>query len=322
MGFISATQVPAGGAAYDPASQGDFNGDGKADLISVVRNNVGGFPNAVRSHAGSGGNVARANDGGSDVLSISAVLGNGDGTFKPAVLTTVLSADPILVGDVNGDGKDDVVQVHPSRAPSTIDVWLSNGDGTFTEGHSYQVSQVRIQGGILTDLDGDGKLDLLAVDVQTPGLVRTLLGNGDGTFQAATSITLAAQAPSNLRFADFNGDGKVDFAGTDSNGQVNIYLQAGGNFVLTGIPLANPDSQYAICDLEAGDLNHDGAAEVVTANCTDGGSGQNTISVYVNHGDGTFAPGVYYATASSGGESGQPVSLCSDCRGRQWRWQE
>ena len=117
LGFISATQVPAGGAAYDPASLGDFNGDGKADLISVVRNNVGGFPNAVRSHAGSGGNVARANDGGSDVLSISAVLGNGDGTFKPAVLTTVLSADPILVGDVNGDGKDDVVQVHPSRRP-------------------------------------------------------------------------------------------------------------------------------------------------------------------------------------------------------------
>ncbi len=55
-------------------------------------NNVGGFPNAVRSHAGNAGKVARANDGGNDVVSISAVLGNGDGTFKPAVLTTVLSA--------------------------------------------------------------------------------------------------------------------------------------------------------------------------------------------------------------------------------------
>ena len=86
-------------------------------------------------------------------------------------------------------------------------------------------------------MDGDGKLDLVAVDSQTPGLVRTLLGNGDGTFQAATSITLSTQAPGNIRFADFNGDGKVDFAGTDNAGQVNIYLQAGGNFVMTGVPL-------------------------------------------------------------------------------------
>ena len=104
---------------------------------------------------------------------------------------------------MNGDGKDDVVQVHPFKVPSTIDVWLSKGDGTFTQGQSYQVSQVPLQGGILTDLDGDGKLDLLAVDAQTPGLVRTLLGNGDGTFQAATSVTLATKAPANLRFRRF-----------------------------------------------------------------------------------------------------------------------
>ena len=178
----------------NPANQGDFNGDGKADLLSLVQNNVGGLPERGAEPCGTAGQCAtRRLDRGNDVVSISAVLGNGDGSFKPAVLTTVLSADPILVGDVNGDGKDDVVQVHPFKAPSTVDVWLSNGDGSFTEGQSYQVSQAPLQGGILTDLDGDGKLDLLAVDTQTPGLVRTLLGNGDGTFQAATSVTLSSQ---------------------------------------------------------------------------------------------------------------------------------
>lgn len=78
--------------------------------------------------------------------------------------------------------------------------------------------------------------------------MRTLLGNGDGTFQAVTSVTLSTRAPANLSFADFNGDGKVDFAGTDSNGRVNIYLQAGGNFVLTGPPwpIQTANTRFAI----------------------------------------------------------------------------
>ena len=279
LGFVSATQIPTGGGAFEPAFSGDFNGDGKKDLLTIVENNVNN----------------------SYVFSLSSVLGNGNGTFQPAVRTTVGNDDPILVGDLNGDGKDDVLQVHPSD-PSTVDVWLSNGDGTFTEGHSYQISPASLQGGIVTDMDGDGKLDLVAVDSQTPGLVRTLLGNGDGTFQAATSITLSTQAPGNIRFADFNGDGKVDFAGTDNAGQVNIYLQAGGNFVMTGVPLTTSDSSYDVCDLEAGDLSGDSSAEVVTVNCE-----ENTVTVYPNNGDGTFATGVHYFAAASGGDS--PVDL-------------
>ncbi len=281
LGFVSATQIPAGGYVYDKtAMDGDFNGDGKKDLVTLAETYIGG---------GSSQSVA----------SISVVLGNGDGTFKPPVLTTVNSFDPILVGDVNGDGKDDVIQVHPS-SPSTVDVWLSNGDGTLTEDQSYQVSPASLVGGILADVNADGKLDLLAVDSQTPGLVRTLLGNGDGTFQAATSITLPTSAPSDLIFADFNHDGKIDFAGLDGNDQVNIYVQAGGNFVLTGSPLTNPDSVYDVCALQAGDLTGDGAAEVVTENCGD--ADEDTVTVYVNNGDGTFASGVYYAVAASGGD--------------------
>ena len=276
LGFISATQIPAGGAAYDYANLGDFNGDGKKDMVTTVQTYVNN----------------------ASVISISAVLGNGNGTFQPAVLTAVSNEDPILVGDVNGDGKDDVLQVHPFSGPSTVDVWLSNGDGTFTAGQSYQVSPASLQGGILTDKDGDGKLDLIAVDSQTPGLVRTLLGNGDGTFQAATSITLPSNAPSNITFADFNGDGKIDFAGTDTNNQVNIYVQAGGNFVLTGTPLTTSDTTYDTCNLTTGEMNGDSSAEVVSVNCD-----QNTVTIYNNNGDGTFATGVYYAVAASGGDS-------------------
>jgi hypothetical protein len=285
MGFVSATQIPAGGAAYNQGYLGDFNGDGKEDVLSIVENYVN---NAY-------------------VYSIAAVLGKGNGTFQAAVLTTVLSQDPILIADVNGDGKDDLIQVHPGNTPSTFDVWLSNGDGTFSQGKSYQVSPATLQGGLMTDVNSDGKIDMLAIDSQTPGLVRTLLGNGDGTFQAATSVTLPSQAPGDLVFADFNGDGKPDFAGISTTGQVVIYLQEGGNFVLTGAPMTTPDSSYGICGLSAGDMTGDGKADVVTVNC-DGGD-DNTVSVYVNSGDGTFATGVYYADAASAGTS--PANLYS-----------
>jgi hypothetical protein len=106
MGFVSATQIPAGGAAYNQGYLGDFNGDGKEDVLSIVENYVN---NAY-------------------VYSIAAVLGKGNGTFQAAVLTTVLSQDPILIADVNGDGKDDLIQVHPGNTPSTFDVWLSKVD--------------------------------------------------------------------------------------------------------------------------------------------------------------------------------------------------
>ncbi len=283
-GFVSATQIPSGGVISNQSYLGDFNGDKKQDMVGIVENYING----------------------SWVQSISVLLSNGDGTFKPPVLTTVSSSDPIMVGDVNADGKDDILQVHPGSTPSTVDVWLGNGDGTFKESNTYQISPATLQGGILTDVNGDGKLDILAIDSQVPGLVRTLLNNGDGTFQPPTTVTLATQAPNNIVFADFNNDGKVDFAGLDGNNQVNIYLQEGGNFVLSGSPLTTSDSNYENSALTAGDLNGDGAAEIVSVTC--GGPDENNATVYVNSGSGTFATGVYYPVAASGGTD--PANLC------------
>jgi hypothetical protein len=294
LGLVSAKQIPAGGGQYipcygdcaefgaEPYDQGylgDFNGDGKLDVISVPAVYANGY-----------------------VYSLAAVLSNGNGTFQKPILTLLTNnfpGDPLLIGDVNGDGKDDVIQVHFDNSPSTIDVWLSNGDGTFKAGNTYQISPAPLAGGMLTDANGDGKLDLVAIDVEIPGLVKTLLGNGDGTFQPTTSVTLPTQAPSDLIFADFNGDGKPDFAGIGTNGQVVVYLQAGGNFVQSGSPLSVSDSTYSSCGLAAGDLTGDGAAEVITLNCDS--ADENTVTVYMNNGSGSFSQGVYYNEVSSGG---------------------
>jgi hypothetical protein len=275
LGFVSAKQIPTGGYVDDsPAYMGDFNGDGKMDVLSNVETNT------------------------TDAIAV--VLSNGNGTFQPPVLTPTNAFYPIIVGDLNGDGKDDAIQVYPG-SNSTATVWLSNGDGTFKQGNTYSVSPNELEGGLLTDVNGDGKLDIMAIDSASPALVRTLLGNGDGTFQPATSITLSTAAPIDLVFGDFNGDGKVDFAGIDTNDQVNVYLQEGGNFVMKGAPLTNPDSTYDVCGVAAGDLMGNGKPELVTVNCN--GADEDTVTVYVNNGDGTFATGVYYGAISTPGSS-------------------
>ena len=271
VGLVSAVQIPLGGADDDETAPliGDFNGDGKKDVAKLIYNGA--------------------------VYQVSTVLSNGDGTFQAAQLTNTpgSSDDPIFVGDVNGDGKDDILQVHPSTTPATVDVLLSAGDGTFTLGTNVQVSAFSLQGGIAIDVNGDGKVDVLTVDSQTPAVISVVLGNGDGTFQAATPLaTLTTAAPANIMFADFNGDGVLDFAGTIGN-QLQVYLASGGGF-LSPVALVTSDAVYNTYNSVASDLTGDGKPEIISTN-----GSNNTVTVYVNNGDGSFQTGVYYDNAGS-----------------------
>jgi hypothetical protein len=304
VSFVAAARTLTGGEDDDNTEpvMGDFNGDGKMDVAKVVENTVEG----------------------TTTYSISVALGNGDGTFKTAVLTNTPgnSDDPIVVGDVNGDGKADIVMVHPEGddcaaarrlstgrqnprpeggcgSGSSIDVLLSNGDGTFAAAVNYPISDNGLNGGILASLS-NSKLGILVVDDANPADVIELLGNGDGTFQAATTLTtLSGSAPNGLFFADFNGDGKLDFA-SNGGGQISVYLATDSGFAAP-VSLVTPDAQYNSCFNTAGDLNGDGKPEIVSVNC----DGFDTATIYVNNGDGTFQTGVYYDLA---GDSDQEPS--------------
>src|SRR6202012_804194 len=102
--------------------------------------------------------------------------------------------------------------------------------GTFAAPVHYNVANGNLMGGLLTDINADGKLDILAFDDSNPGNAIELLGNGDGTFQAAaTYATLTGPAPYAMFFADFNGDGKLDFAGYTSS-KIGVFLASGSNW--------------------------------------------------------------------------------------------
>jgi len=286
VGFVNATQIPAGGFTGWSAVAADFNGDGKLDVAAPVETAT-----APASFA------------------VSVVLSNGDGTFQAAKLTANpngVQGDQILVGDFNGDGKQDLIVVH-ATSPSTFEVWLGNGDGTFNVGTNFlnPISPNFLVGGVVTPPDASGNLDLLFVDALNPANVWTVLGNGDGTFsQTPTSVAVSGGPLSNVVFADFNGDGVLDFAATQKStaGLNTIYQdaiflgQANGTY-LPGTLLTNPDLAYDICNNSVGDLNGDGKPEIVSANCSGVGAA-GTLTVYLNNGDGTFHTGVYYSAGT------------------------
>ncbi|HVR27177.1 MAG TPA: FG-GAP-like repeat-containing protein [Candidatus Polarisedimenticolia bacterium] len=275
IGFVSATQIPAGGGAYHAAFPGDFNGDGKKDVATIVQNSVSS----------------------SLTFSISVVLNNGNGTFQAPILTPIPGNDPnaqIVVGDVSGDKKDDIIVAHQNGhsgcTSSCFDVLISKGDGTFTLGTNYSITPNNLAGGTLADVNGDGKLDVVVVDQSSPAHVWTVLGNGDGTFQSPTSVALSGAAGSNVVFADFNGDGFLDLADLDfSTNQVTIYLSTSATTYASGV---SPGGADRPCSMTAGDLTGDNKPEIVTANCN-----SDNISVYVNNGDGSFQPEFPYSGA-------------------------
>jgi len=218
--------------------------------------------------------------------------------FTPAPgspITTGTGATFVATGDLNGDGRPDVVVVNSGA--NNISVLLANGAGTFLAPVNYAVgtspSDVAIG-----DVNGDGRPDLVVTNTGSD-TVSVLLNVGGGAFSAPTNLPLAAgSGPEGVAVADVNGDGIKDIIVSNSNGNsVTVFLATGiGSFVLAG----NFTTGSAPSGVVVADFNGDGKPDLATSNNV------GSASILLGNGNGTFQ------TNTDINLSPSAASTCSD----------
>lgn len=221
-----------------------------------------------------------------------------------------LEASNDLVTDFNGDGLADVLGADPFTANNNVCgatclyLWMNNGNG-LNAPVELQISlqteaNVETQNLVaIADLNGDGKLDIAALD--SGNGITILYGNGDGTFQPPVSITLPSEQYTALGTGDFDVNGTMDLVALDQHGHVQLLFNDGkGNFTQTRIweDQALP-SGYLMQDLAVGDFNADGRPDIAWVEQSDPNS-PVTVWTALNTGNGTFSAPVQLATLPAG----------------------
>jgi FG-GAP-like repeat/Abnormal spindle-like microcephaly-assoc'd, ASPM-SPD-2-Hydin len=274
--FGSAVTYNSGGIGPESVVVADLTGNGKLDL--VVSNTC------INTTAC----VDESGDG-----SLGVLLGNGDGTFQTAVAydSGGISPTSIAVGDVNGDGKPDVVVAQCSGfylgsvCDGEVGVLLGNGNGTLQAAVNYSSEGNTTNAVALADVNGDGHLDILVANGSTAngnsdGSVAVLLGNGNGTFPTAVTYDSGGLGASGIAVADVNGDGVPDVV-TTVGPTTAVFLGVGNGTLapatsfLAGIP-----GTFAVW-VAIADVNGDGKPDLmVTTQYI--GSPVGSVSVLLN----------------------------------------
>ena len=273
---------------------GDFNNDGRPDLavtlalegrISILLNdgngrfspdgaNAASFPIApygvfpTRLNAGD-----FDNDGNLDLVVLArfsntfvVMLGNGAGGFTARFGQANVSDGDIAVADFNGDGKLDVVTSLWTGSTSAAVMFLGTGGGNFARAGQYELQRNYILSFLATDINNDGKPDLVISNDGGPGgQITVLLNGGNGQLVSKTNYPLDGTGM--LGLGDFNHDGKPDIAvsrrsystGMDSTG-VSVLTNDGAGAFAPPVGFSAGADSYS---LAVRDFDNDGKDDVI-----------------------------------------------------------
>ncbi|EAU63294.1 integrins alpha chain [Stigmatella aurantiaca DW4/3-1] len=233
--FTAFTSVPIGTGATNPQglASGDFNGDGRVDLVTANLNT---------------GNV-------------SLLLDNGAGGYTPSTLSSGSSPRGVAAADIDQDGHLDIVAVNSGA--SNVRVFYGNGDGTFGESKTHTTGSTPYAV-VVVDLNGDGRPDIATAN-SGASTVTSLRNDGGRVFASLGNIQVRP-GPRSLATADFNRDNKPDLiVGNYSDDSVSVLLgQGNGTFsaaINTSANVNNKEFRQPR-GVVVGDFNLDGWPDV------------------------------------------------------------
>ena len=285
----------------------DFDTDGAPDVLTV-RTTFAGEPGELDLLLGAGdGSFGPAQtdsvvvfptavatgdfdqDGLPDVVvgsaggTVAVRLGTGDGGFGPQLSFELVDfVRSVAVLDADLDGRLDLLISRVGPGLDDIVLVRGNGDGTF--GPEEVAAVVSTAGWItVADVDDDGVEDIVT-NVTGTDRVHVLLGAGDGTFVESDAVDVGG-VPGRLAVGHLDADGNLDIVvaqSTSSAAELSVLLGAGdGTFQpLTDVPAGRTPVGIAV-----GDLDHDGAEDLVVTNSD---SGFGSLTLFPGRGDGTF----------------------------------
>jgi len=233
----------------------------------------------------------------------------------------------MAVADLNGDGKPDMVVNH--EFGNTVDVYLNQGNGTFTDlGSASYVTGPQPLQVVIGDFNGDGKPDIATnncASTQTPqGTVSFLYGNGDGSFQthADSAPNGNANCPSSIAVMKSAGGDRLAVATTGAAPSILILSAKSATTISTVSTIPLP-AGVVTAQLTSGDYNHDGTADLAVLETDNLGNGSLVLylssasglapkSVALSLPAGMSAQGIHTVQANNDGVDDLALSLAGN----------